>query len=348
MRPGLDLNRFEGWLAREHPHLLAGGRLQARLLTGGLSNLSYAVTGGREPWVLRRPPLGHVLQTAHDMAREHRVLHALGDSAVPVPTVRLLHDDENGSAGVGTPFYLMDLVQGRTFAQRVDNVGVRAESLAELGRELGSVLARLHTIDPDAVGLADFGRPHGFLQRQVARWRKQLDHSRSRDVDALDRLMTAVAEHIPEGDGASIIHGDFRLDNTLIVLEEDVPRVSAVLDWEMSTLGDPLTDLGLFGVYWELHRIDETSGSPLASAIDPSVGYIAFDEIVDYYSEERRIAVPELSWYRAFASFKLAVILEGIHYRYTQGQTVGPGFDRVGAIVPGLAERGLELLDRKG
>lgn len=346
--PGLDVTALEAWLAHEHPELLTGEPLSARPLTGGLSNLSYLVTGGAERWVLRRPPLGHVLSTAHDMRREFRVISALRDTGVPVPVTHLHHVDDDGSAGVGTEFYLMDFVEGATINDRADNGAFSPEQRRALAGELAGVLAALHEVDPESVGLADFGRPAGFLERQVSRWRRQLDQSRSRAIPALDALMDAVSASVPESAGASIVHGDYRLDNTLIALHDDRPRVTAVLDWEMSTLGDSLTDLGLLGVYWELHAVPGAAGSALASAIDPDAGYASFAELVDAYARHRGFRVPDLSWYLAFASAKLAIILEGIHYRYTLGQTVGHGFDTIGRLVPGLADAGLGRLGRAG
>lgn len=341
--PGLDVDRFEAWLRRTHPDLLTDAGLEARLLTGGLSNLSYAVTGGREPWVLRRPPLGHVLSTAHDMAREFRIMSALAPTGVAVPRTHLFAAADDAT-GVSTDFYLMDLVPGRVLSQRHDNDAFSRDQLASLGPLLAAALARLHDLDPGAVGLADFGRPEGFLERQVTRWTRQLDGSRHRELPMLDRLAERMRDTVPDqSGGGAIVHGDFRLDNTLIVVDNDRPRVAAVLDWEMSALGDPLTDLGLFGVYWELHRLESARSSPLASAIDPEAGYVPFDGIVDAYAASRGIAVPDLTWYRAMGCFKLAVILEGIHYRYSQGQTVGHGFEDVGAIVPELADWGLRL-----
>ena len=339
--PGLDLSTFESWMRREHPELMTESRLSARLITGGLSNLSFAISGGVSEWVLRRPPLGHVLNTAHDMAREYRVISALGDTAMPVPAAHFFCRDDDGAAGVGVEFFLMDLVEGTVMNARSDNAALTSEQLRKLGPELGRTLALLHEVDPAQVGLAEFGRPEGFLTRQVSRWKRQLDASRSRELPQLDTLFDTVAARIPESHFASILHGDYRLDNALVRFDGRQPTITAVLDWEMSTLGDSLTDLGLFGVYWGLHEIPGAAESPLASAIDPTAGYSDFTAIVDAYSRTRSITVPDLSWYLAFASYKLAVILEGIHYRYSQGHTVGDGFGAVGALVPGLAASGL-------
>ncbi|MBY6061000.1 phosphotransferase family protein [Microbacterium esteraromaticum] len=342
--PGLNVVALEGWLRREHPKMLAGSPLSARRIVGGLSNLSYRIDGGMSPWVLRRPPLGHVLSTAHDMGREFRVMSALSGTAVPVPRTHVLRDDSSGSAGVGAQFYLMDFVEGKTLNGREDNAMYARDAISQLGPELARVLARLHEVDLAAVGLADFGRPAGFLTRQVGRWTRQLEKSRSRDLPTLDRLQLLVSSSVPASASSSLVHGDYRLDNTLVA--QQAPQVLAVLDWEMSTLGDPLTDLGLLGVYWDLHEVPGATESPLASAIDPAVGYVSFDAIVDTYSSERGIPVPDLSWYVAFGAFKLAVVLEGIHYRYTLGQTVGDGFDTIGRLVPGVTEVGLRRLGK--
>lgn len=345
--PGLDVAALERWLAHERADLLGNEPLRARMLTGGLSNLSYAITGGSRPWVLRRPPLGHVLSTAHDMKREYRVISALRDTAVPVPETELFHDDSEGSAGVGAPFYLMEFVPGRALAQPADNSGYTREALHQLSLDLGETIARLHDLDPASVNLADFGRPGGFLARQAARWVRQFEQSRSRPLPDLDQLATLLENSLPTTTMVSLLHGDFRLDNTLVAAGVDgAPHIATVLDWEMSTLGDSLTDLGLFGLYWDLHSLEGASDSALASAISPAAGYASFDEIIEHYSTVRGLdEMPELSWYLAFASFKLAVILEGIHYRYGQGDTVGDGFETIGRLVAPLAKRGLAYLE---
>lgn len=340
---GIDIDRLQSWLDRNRPGLRQGPLAGTRLV-GGLSNLSYLIHDDVHRWVLRRPPLGHVLSTAHDMGREFRVMGALAGSDVPVPAVRLFHADADGEAGVGADFYLMDFVDGRTLNARQDNADYEREWLGAVGPELVRVLAKLHAIEPAAVGLADFGRPEGFLERQVSRWRRQLDSSRSRPVPELDALGARVSDDVPRSNHAAILHGDFRLDNTLLSHDRTAPRVAAVLDWEMSTLGDPFTDLGLFGVYWRIHEIPGAADSPLGSAIDPAAGYSTFPDLIECYSATRGIVVPDIAWYVAFASFKLAVILEGIHFRHSQGLTVGTGFDTVGRLVPGLAVFGFDQL----
>ncbi|ROS78427.1 phosphotransferase family protein [Cellulomonas sp. PhB143] len=342
---GLDETALAAWLAGACPEL-ADGPLTARLLAGGRSNLTYRVDGGRVPLVLRRPPLGHVLATAHDMGREHRVLSALAGTAVPVPPVLDLVDDTGGTI-TGTPFYVMHLVEGRVLAAPGDDAGLSPSGRRALGLELAATLADLHAIDPAAVRLGDFGRPDGYLARQLTTWKRQQDASRTRDLPGLDRLQAGLVARLPgPGAGAArptVVHGDYRLDNVLVAGSGDEPRVAAVLDWEMATLGDPLVDLGMLGLYWEISQLPGVTAL-VPSAVDPDAGYATFDEVVAAYAARAGTDVPDLRWYRAFASYKLAVIAEGIHHRYLQGETLGAGFDQVGAFVAPLSDDGLARL----
>lgn len=340
--PGLDVAQLEAYLRREHPDVVGDGTLSARVIAGGRSNLTYRVDGGLRPLVVRRPPLGHVQTTAHDMAREHRVISALQGSSVPVPPVVALVDDP--SAGTGGEFYVMDLVEGTVLAHTSQNTTYTADELRTVSLELATLLAELHAIEPADVGLADLGRSDGYLDRQLRRWRTQLDGSRSRPVPSLDDLQDRLAERVPTTRRSSIVHGDYRLDNVLVGMSTGgSPRITAILDWEMATLGDSAVDLGMLGLYWHIRRI-EGGGSVAPSAVDPAAGYPEFDELVDAYSARLGSSVPDLGWYRAFAAYKLAVILEGIHFRFLGGDTVGDGFDRIGALVAPLADEGLAQL----
>jgi aminoglycoside phosphotransferase (APT) family kinase protein len=319
---GLDLDRLGAYLG--------GPELRATMFAGGRSNLTYAVTDGESRWVLRRPPLGHVLPTAHDMAREFRVLTALSRAGFPVPApIRLCTDPEV----IGAPFYLMEYVDGQIYR---DLSGV--SDVRHLIFTLVDTLADLHALDPAAIGLGDFGRPEGFNERQVRRWKRQLDASRSRDVPGIDELHARLSVHIPAGDG-TVVHGDYRLDNVLIGLDLEV---RAVLDWEMSTLGDPLSDVALMLVYAGRPLLVQ-DGRPQAPSDVP--GHPTLDEMAARYAERSKRDVGDLHWYVAFAAFKLAVILEGVHYRYVHGQTVGAGFDTVGEMVGPLVRQGHEALE---
>ncbi len=345
--PGLEISRLRDWLVEQG--LPASVELAA-LIEGGRSNLTYRLRvtgddGADHRWVLRRPPLGHVLATAHDMVREHTVQAAL-EGIVPVPRMVALCQDPEV---LGAPFYLMQDVEGVVVRSRADAEALGAEAMARAGRALVATLAALHRVDPAAVGLEGFGRPDGFLARQVRRWSGQLEASRSRDVAGAEELRDRLAAAVPaERDlphRHGVVHGDFRLDN--VVLDPSGPSVAAVLDWEMATLGDPLADLGLLLTYaGALARFD----NPIAEAMSPRVGWPTNDELVAQYEElvplddEDRTA---LRWCTAFGHFKLAVICEGIHHRFTRGHTVGEGFDLIGALVEPLCAQGLAVLDRR-
>jgi aminoglycoside phosphotransferase (APT) family kinase protein len=339
--PGLDIAGLTRWITREHPELApeTGTLLTAQVIAGGRSNLTYRIDGTRIPLVLRRPPLGHVLSSAHDMRREHRVISALGASLVPVPAAIDVVDDTRVGEVTGTTFFLMERVEGTVLARPEQNSGYTPAGLHRLGTTLATTLADLHAVDPDAVGLADFGRPHGYLDRQLATWRRQYDASRSRDLPELDALQERLGAEVPTTSRTGIVHGDYRLDNALVAGTPDHPTLTAVLDWEMATLGDPLVDLGLLGLYWGI--CDLTGSDTVVSAVVPDAGYPTFDEVVDTYAARTGTHVPDLWWYRAFAAYKLAVILEGIHFRYRAGETVGGGFDTIGDLVAPLAADGL-------
>ena len=339
--PGLDLDRLSAYLERERPGLV-GGPLTAELITGGRSNLTYLVRDGTHEgtreWVLRRPPLGHVLSTAHDMTREYRVITALGPTAVPVPGTVLLCEDPGV---LGAPFYLMRRVIGSVFRRPGELAALGRPRIAAVADDLIDTLVVLHAVDPEQAGLADFGRPEGFLERQVRRWWRQLEASRSRDLAGIDDLHDRLAARLPATAGGVVVHGDYRLDN-VIVGEDD--RVAAVLDWEMSTLGDPLTDLGLLVVY--RRRDAGPEDGPVANAATVA-GFPDADALVARYQRRSGRDVSRLGWYVAFAYYKLAVILEGIHYRFQQGQTVGSGFDGVGDMVLPLVAAGRRALDEE-
>jgi len=340
--PGLDAGGLTAWLAEAHPDL-ARGDLTATVIAGGRSNLTYAVDGATIPLIVRRPPLGHVLSSAHDMRREHRVISALADTPVPVPHAIDVVDDTARARVTGTVFFVMERAPGRVLARRAQNAAYSPDALRRLSLDLARHLADLHAVDPVAAGLGDFGRPDGYLQRQLATWRRQLDASRSRPTPQLDLLQESLAGGIPVSARSGIVHGDYRLDNALVVDDAGMPRISAILDWEMATLGDPLVDLGILALYWNIADLPGGTGA-VPSAVDPDAGYATFDELVDAYAERAGIAVPDLRWYRAFAAYKLAVILEGINFRYRAGDTVGEGFDRMGELVEPLAELGRQTL----
>jgi aminoglycoside phosphotransferase (APT) family kinase protein len=331
--PGLDLGRLADHLAAATPGLL-GPDLSASLVPGGRSNLTYVVGDGTRTVVVRRPPLGHVLATAHDMAREYRVITALHDTAVPVPETYAVCEDEDV---IGAPFYVMEHVAGTPFRRADELAALGPDRTRAVALRMVDTLATLHSVDPDSVGLSDFGRPDGFLERQVRRWGRQLEGSRSRELPGADELHARLARGIPEPSPAAIVHGDFRLDNCLVGADDEI---TAVLDWEMATIGDPLTDVGLLVVYQGLADYAPDAVSDVSRAD----GYPDVDTLVEAYARASGRDLGHLDWYRAMAYYKLAVILEGIHYRHAQGQTVGEGFDTIGDFVVPLFQAGLTAL----
>jgi len=334
---GVDVDRLRPWFAA-HVDGATDAPLHAELITGGRSNLTYVISDGSRSWVLRRPPLGHVVETAHDMRREYRVLDALGPTDVPVPQVLAFGDDTI----LGAPFYVMERVDGRILRTREEMAGLTPDEARACSTCLVDVLAALHAVDYPAVGLSDFGRPDGFLARNVARWGKQWQANKTRDLPALEEVARRLDGALPVSGPPAIVHGDYRLDNTMLA-PDDPGRIAAVLDWEMSTLGDPLTDVGLLLVYWG-------GGAQLATLTAQGVadvpGFFTRDEVIARYAAQSGRDVAHLDFYEVFAMYKLAIIVEGIHARYLMGKTLGEGFSEMGAVVDGLAEQALRLADR--
>jgi aminoglycoside phosphotransferase (APT) family kinase protein len=334
---GLDTDALAAWLETERPGLLSGS-LEATLITGGKSNLTYTVTDGSTEVIVRRPPLGHVLATAHDMTREHRVITALGPTDVPVPETFALCEDD---AVIGAPFYVMERVSGLPYSRATQLEALGTDRTRVITERMIDTLVALHAVDPADVGLADFGRPDGYLERQVRRWKKQLESSRSREIDGMDELIARLETDIPTSGDATIVHGDFRLDNLLV--DEQADTVNAVLDWEMSTLGDPLTDVAVLLAYQQLSETVKPSGVVTAMVTDAALapGYLPADAVLERYHAQSGRDVSDLDFHLALAFFKLAVILEGIHYRHTHGQTLGSGFDGIGDLIGPLVAAGL-------
>jgi aminoglycoside phosphotransferase (APT) family kinase protein len=335
-RRGLDLDALGAWFTAEIPD--AGHELRATLIAGGRSNLTYVVTDGAQEWIVRRPPLGHVLATAHDMGREYRVMSALQDTGVPVPRTFALCTD---SAVLGADFYVMARCAGTPYRRVAELEPLGPERTRTISERLVDTLAALHAVEPASVGLGDFGRPEGFLGRQVARWKKQLDASYTRDLPAADELHRRLAESVPAESAAGIVHGDFRLDNVLV---DDADQVTAVLDWEMATLGDPLTDLALMLVYFRLGAHPGGDEDNSVGDVSAAPGFLDERAVIERYSRGSDRDLSGFGFYLGLAAFKLAAISEGIHYRYLHGQTVGGGFDRVGEMIHPLLDAGLNAL----
>jgi len=334
---GVDLDALRPYFAR-HVEGAGDAPLSASLIAGGRSNLTYVVGDGEHEWVLRRPPLGHVLPTAHDMGREYRVLRALADTDVPVPRVLAFCEDESVN---GAPFYVMEKVDGVILRTPDEMAQLSPDEAQRCSTQLVDVLARIHGVDYDAVGLSEFGHPDGFVERQVRRWGEQWERSKTRELPAIDELARRLRAALPASPAPTIVHGDYRLDNTMLA-QGDPGRVVAVLDWEMATLGDPLTDVGLFLLYWgqgDAQVIATGRNMPTAG------GFLGRDAVIARYAEVSGRAVDNLDFYVVLAAYKLAIIVEGIHARFLMGKTLGEGFDVMGESVVRLAQWALEQAD---
>jgi aminoglycoside phosphotransferase (APT) family kinase protein len=325
------------WIDRiRPPGLSPSGPLRAELITGGRSNLTYRITDGTRIWVLRRPPLGHVLPTAHDMSREFRVISALAGTDVPVPAPLVLCTEVDV---LGAPFYVMDHVEG-TVLDEARLAGMDAAVAGRVSAELLDTLVALHGVDPESVGLGDFGRPQGFLDRQVQRWHAQSLGSQQSPRELEEAVRGALMATLPVEERSSIVHGDYRLTNLIYNTDN---RIVAVVDWEMATLGDPLTDVGLLYVY---HRLS-ADGAAVVPVMPTEKGFLAPAEVLEGYARRTQRSDTKMWWYVAFGYYKLAVICEGIAARYARGMTLGSGFEQFGALVPVLLSRAEQTVRTK-
>lgn len=342
--PGLPAADVEPWLRATLPGLFGDGPWTAELISGGLSNITYRLRLPGGTAILRRPPLGHVLPRAHDMEREYRVLSALVPTPVPVPEPLALCTDPGV---LGVTFYVMGDVPGQVLRTPEDTEALSPAARGALADELISTFARLHAVSPDAVGLGDYGRHSGYCVRQIRTWGAQWERSKTRDLPDMEGLLAHLAAVAPEDSECTIVHGDYRLDNTVVSLAAPgAPRIAAVLDWELSTLGDPLADLAVTLSYWhdpgDTERGDIPVGKP---GLTDKPGFPPADWLASEYAARTGRDLGNLPFYMALAWMKLAVISEGVHARYLGGKTVGPGYDRVGPAVPLLVARGLRALD---
>ena len=323
VRPGeeLDLARLSLYLRDKLPGAEAPLTLQQ--FPGGHSNLTYLLTGGDRPYVLRRPPLGPVAPKAHDMAREYRVLDHVHPVFPAAPKVYLLCEDP---AVIGAPFFLMELRRGRVLqGMGPADVPLDTVSAAQVSRAFMDCFVALHAVDLQAnPDLRSLGKPEGFLERQVSGWTERWRRAATDDVPDMDRTIDWLARHIPQPLPPALVHNDFKLDN-LILAHDDLSRVEAVLDWEMTTLGDPLADVGLSLCYW-------TSG-----AIPP--GWYTRDQFIHQYATRTGRDVAHIRWYEVLGIFKLAVILQQIYFRWKIGQTRDERFAALGGQVRALAQR---------
>ncbi len=334
---GLDLDALD-----RHLHdagIPRSGELRAEFISGGRSNLTFLVYDDAYKWVLRRPPLHGLTPSAHDMAREYRVVAALADTPVPVArAISMRNDDSVG----GAPFQMVEYVPGRVvrYADELEAVG-DADTVSACVDALIKVLADLHSVDPEAVGLGDFGKAAGYLERQVRRWGSQWELVR-RENDPCDadvqRLHSALGQAIPSQSRGSVVHGDYRIDNTILDAV-DPTKVIAVLDWEMSTLGDPLSDAALMCVYrhplFNVVHVNSAWASPLIPEVD---------DLAERYSKAADRDLDNWDFYMALGYFKVAIIAAGIAFRARMGGGVAEDTDRVDEAVRPLVAEGLRAL----
>jgi aminoglycoside phosphotransferase (APT) family kinase protein len=329
--PGIDRAGVEGWFAENVP--AARPPLRFERISGGHSNLTYGVrdaAGGR--WALRRPPLGRRLGSAHDMAREYRVVSALGPTDVPVaPVVGLCEDESVNEA----PFYVMEFVEGPVLRGLAEAETFPApETRRAIGERVVDTLVAIHAVDPDAAGLGDLGRREDYVARQLHRWQGQWEKSKTRELPAIDDVHERLSARIPEQGPATIVHGDYRLDNMILTAEGEV---AAVVDWELCTLGDPLADVGLLMVYWpEAGEEGVSLGQPATMA----PGFPSREEVRRRYAERSGRDLAQLDFFVALGYWKLAIILEGVYARYAAGQygKVNEGIEAFARLVENLAE----------
>jgi aminoglycoside phosphotransferase (APT) family kinase protein len=336
---GLDRERLERWFANEVDG--AAPPLRYERIAGGRSNLTYRVSdsaGGT--WILRRPPLGTTLGSAHDMGREHRILTGLAGTDVPAPVPVALCSD---TAVTGAEFYVMEFVDGLVLRDEPDVEAAFAEGDRRgLGEALVDTLATLHAVDPDAAGLGELGRRDGYAERQLKRWKRQWEDSKSREIPAMEETHELLSSRVPEQHATAIVHGDYRLDNVIVT---PAGEVAAIVDWELCTLGDPLADLGLLMVYWA-EPGDEVI--PLTRAPTLAAGFPGRAELAERYAQRSGRDIAELDFFVALGYWKLAAILEGVYARYSAGAygKTSDEFRSFGTVVEQLAGAALDAARR--
>jgi aminoglycoside phosphotransferase (APT) family kinase protein len=344
---GLRMAELARWLVAAGISLDASSPLKATLFPSGRSNVTYLVTDAAgSSVVIRRPPLGNVLPSAHDMAREHRVLSGLARADFPAPRPLALCADDDV---IGAPFLVMEFVDGPILSTDEDVAALQPADLGRASESLVETLAQLHRLDLEAAGLAELGRPQGYLARQATRWAQQWDLTKTRELDTMDELrrrVEALVDSVPPDGRAALVHGDYRLDN--VILTPGSWEARAVLDWEMSTLGDPLADLALMLVYWSepgdvaRHRV------PIADNLTEADGFWGRQRIIDQYASLASSDLEQLDACTALACYKLAVIAESIHARTLSGKQLGAaatGQGGMGEAAEALARMGLAVTE---
>jgi aminoglycoside phosphotransferase (APT) family kinase protein len=317
------------------------GPLRIQQFEGGQSNPTYLLSAGSGDYVLRKKPPGVLLPRAHMVEREYRILAALAETDVPVPKVHLLCEADDP---IGTPFFIMDYVRGRLLRDPT-LPGMKPAERRAIFEEILRVLARLHAVDYEAIGLADYGKPGNYFGRQIGRWSQQYEASKTREIESMDRLMKWLPANIPNDDASCIVHGDYRLDN--LVLAADEARVSAVLDWELSTLGHPLADLAHGCAQYYLSIANQPLISDVANEDNATSGIPTEREYVETYCRYTgRSGVPHWNFYLAFVIFRYAGIAQGVYKRGLQGNASSQEATTLGDIVEIASNKAWEISQR--
>lgn len=344
---GLKLAPLTHWLASAIPGFDGSSVVTADLLAGGRSNVSYKLTdASKNEYVLRRPPLGNIMPTAHDMGREYKVLSGLNSVDFPAPAA-LAHCEDD--AIIGAHFMVMNFVDGQVVADAKDAASLDASQAQRISQSLVHTLAQLHQIDPASAGLENLGKPHGYLQRQASRWLGQWELTKTRDLPGIADLHSWVAaklEQLPEDLPTGIVHGDYRIDN--VILDRNNQNILAVLDWEMATLGDPISDLAISLVYWSQQTDTLRKNIPVAEHVTEGAGFFTREEFVAEYVKLTNFSIEHLDVCVALACFKLAVIMESIHKRNLEGLQLGAasGADStMGIATEALTNLGLATIE---
>ena len=316
---------------------------------GGHSNLTYLIRNGHQEFVLRRPPVGPVAPTAHDMPREYKLLSVINPSFPLAPKPILLCED---ISIIGVPFYLMERRRGFIMRFKVPSqIGENLALRRGVSEAMVDTLVALHAVDIQSTGIVQIGKPAGFVARQVRGWADRWQRSKTGDLTEMDQVIQWLLDRIPpDPDNATIVHNDFKLDN-LMLDDDDPSRVVAVLDWEMCTVGDPLVDVGLALAYWTMQGGKKGSAASVDQnsslrAVTSGPGWMMREEIIERYAKKTGCDLSRIAFYEAFARFKVAVVIQQIYFRYVQGQTRDERFRNFDGLVRELAAEALELAEQ--
>ena len=344
VRPGEELphDALRDYLIAHLPEL--HGPLTVEQFPAGFSNLTYLLRIGDRELVLRRPPIGAKIKTAHDMSREYRILSHLYPVYNKVPRPLLFCDD---ASVLGAPFYVMERVQGVILrAQSPRGIDLTPALMRSLSETFIENLAAIHEIDYEAAGLGDLGSPQGYVKRQVEGWTRRYFNARTDDVPAIERLAEWLQQNLPADSAkAALIHNDYKYDN-LVLAPEDLGRVVAVLDWEMATIGDPLMDFGTSLGYW-VEATDPEEWQRYGFGLTSLPGSLTRNELLEHYSERTGRRIKDPVFYFAYGLLKIAVIVQQIYFRYQKGLTRDPRFAQLGALVKACGNLAQRAIERK-